>query len=71
MEMVKIRNDKETNDFILVTQEQALPTSWMKAKIQHVAYKSKCHLCGEKDETTNYLIIGCSKISQTDCKHVS
>ncbi|XP_060537474.1 uncharacterized protein LOC132708990 [Pantherophis guttatus] len=57
---------KETESFILAAQEQALATNCMKAKIQHVTTNSKCRLCNEKDETVDYLISGCSKISQTD-----
>lgn len=46
--MIKKKND----GFVLVTQEHILPTNCMKANIQYVTNKSKCHLCGEKDEAT-------------------
>lgn len=59
---------KETEDIILVSQEQALPTNCMKVKIHHVRKNGGCNVCSDKDETTGHLISICSKISQAEFK---
>ena len=59
---------KETEGFLIATQDQALCTNAILAKIDNVTEDSKCRLCQEKDEIIDHLISLCSKIAQTDYK---
>ena len=57
---------KETEGFLIATQDQTLRINAFKAKIDKVTEDSKCRLCQKKDETVDQLISSCSKIAQTD-----
>lgn len=56
MKLVKFRSVKETEGFILMAQDETLPTNCRKAKIQHVTNR-KCCLYSETDETVDHLLM--------------
>ena len=59
---------KETLEFIMAAQDQAIRTNAIKARIDKTSSDSKCRLCMVKKETINHLVSSCSKIAQTDNK---
>ena len=58
---------RETESLLKVAQNNAIRTNQIKArsdKTQQKKKKSKCRLCGDRDETTNHIISECSKLTQ-------
>ena len=55
---------KSTEAYIFAAQEQALPTNWLKARIQGAGGNPICRKCKEKVETVTHLVSGCSSLSQ-------
>ena len=53
----------ETESFLLATQNYAIRTNHIKASIDKTQQNSKCRLCGDKDETINYIINEYSKLA--------
>ena len=43
-------------------------TNHIKARIDKTQQNSKCRLCGDRDETINYIISECSKLVQKEYK---
>ncbi len=41
-------------------------TNRIKARIDKTQQNSKCRLCGDRDETINYIISECSKLAQKE-----
>ena len=54
--------------FIIVTQDQAIRTNAIKARIDKISSDRKCRLCMVNEETIDHLVSSCSKIAQTDYK---
>ena len=57
-----------TESMIMATQEQAIRTNIIKAKIDKAQEESKCRMCGQVDETVNHIISECSKLAQKEYK---
>ena len=48
----------------MATQNSAIRTNHIKARIDKTQQNSKCRLCGHRDETINHIISECSKLAQ-------
>ena len=53
---------------LIAAQNSAIRTNHIKARIDKTQQNSKCRLCGDKDETINHIISGCSKMAQKEYK---
>ena len=64
----KERNPKtfksETESLMIATQNNAIRTNHIKARIDKTQQNSKCRLCGDRDETINLIISECSKLAR-------
>ena len=49
----------------IAAQNNAIRTNHIKAGIDKMQQNSKCRLCGDREETINYIICECSKLAQT------
>ena len=52
----------------MAAQNSAIRTNHIKARIDKTQQNRKCRLCGDRDETTNHIICGCSKLAQKENK---
>ena len=59
---------RETKSLLMVAQNNAIRTNYIKARIDKTQQNSKCRLCGDRDETINHIISECSKLAQKECK---
>ena len=59
---------RETEYLLMAAQNNAIKTNHIKARIDKTQQKSECRLCGDRDETINHSIIGCSKLAQKEYK---
>ena len=59
---------RETESLIFAAQGQANRTNLIKVKIDKTQEQTNCRMCGEKDETVNYLIGEYSKVAQRGYK---
>ena len=59
---------KETEGLIFATQDQALKTNTVKARIENQIVSSKCRMCGSHDETVQHILCSCPKLAQTEYK---
>ena len=67
--MLQKRNLKRKTECLLIApQNHALKTNYIKAKIDNIQKNSKCCLCGDRDETINYIISKCIKLEQKEYK---
>ena len=53
-----------TESLLVATQNNAIRTNHIKARIDKTQQNSKCRLCGDRDETINHIISKCSKLAQ-------
>ena len=53
---------------LIATQDNAIRTNHIKARIDKTQQNSKCRLCGDSDETINHIISECSKLAQKEYK---
>ena len=60
--------EKETESLLIAAQDNAIRTYHIKARIDKTQQNSKCRLCGDKDETINYIISECSKLAHKEYK---
>ena len=51
---------KEIESLLIATQNNAIKNFYIKAEIDKTQQNNECRLCGEKDETVNLVINGCS-----------
>ena len=58
----------ETEYLLVATQDNAIRTNHIKARIDKTQQNSKCRLCGDGDETINHIISECSKLAQKEYK---
>ena len=58
----------ETESFLIAAQDNAVRTNHIKARKDKTQQNSKCRLCGDRDETINYIISECSKLAQKEYK---
>ena len=59
---------RETESHLIAAQDNAIRTNHIKARIDKTQQKSKCRLCGDRDETINHIISECSKLAQREYK---
>ena len=59
---------RETESLLMAAQNNAIRTNHIKARIDKTQQNSKCRLCGNRDETINHIISGCSKLAQKEYK---
>ena len=59
---------RETEALLIATQDTAIRTNHIKARIDKTQQNSKCRLCSNKDETTNHIISEFSKLAQKEYK---
>ena len=59
---------RETESLLIVAQENAIRTNYIKARIDKTQQNSKCRLCGDRDETINHIISECSKLAKREYK---
>ena len=59
---------RETESLLMATQNSAIRTNRIKARIDKTQQNSKCRLCGDRDETINHMISECSKLAQKEYK---
>ena len=57
---------RETESLLIAAQNNAKRTNHIKAKIGKTQQNIKCRLCGDRDETINYIISECSKLVQKE-----
>ena len=58
---------RETESLIIAAQNNAIRTNHIKARIYNTQQNIKCRLCGDRDETINW-ISECSKLAQKEYK---
>ena len=61
-------NLRETESLLIATQDNAIRTNHIKARIDKTQQNSKCRLCGERDETINHIISECTKLVQGETR---
>ena len=59
---------RETESLLIAASDNAIRTNHIKARIDKTQQNSKCRLCGDRDETINYIISECSKLAQREYK---
>ena len=59
---------RETESLLMATQDSAIRTNHIKARIDKTQQNSKCRLCSDGDETINHMISECSKLAQKEYK---
>ena len=59
---------RETKSLLIVTQNNAIRTNDIKARIDKTQQISKCRLCGDRDETINHIISVSRKLVQKEYK---
>ena len=57
-----------TESLLIVVQNNAIKTNYIKAKIDKTLYNSKFRLYGDNDETITHIISECSKLEQKEHK---
>ena len=59
---------RETESLLIASQNNAIRTNHIKARIDKTQQNSKYRLCGDRDETINHIIRECSKLAQKEYK---
>ena len=60
---------RETESLLIAAQKKtAVRTHHIKARIDKKQQNNKCRVCGDRDETINYIISECSKLAQNAYK---
>ena len=59
---------RETESLLIATQNKAIRTNHIKARINKMQQNSKCRRCGDRDETITHIISECSKLAQKEYK---
>ena len=59
---------REIKSLLITAQDNAVRTNHIKARIDKTQQNSKCSLCGDRDETINYIISECRKLAQKEYK---
>ena len=59
---------RETETLLIAAQDNTIRTNHIKARIDKTQQKSKCRLCGDRDETINHIISECRKLPQKEYK---
>ena len=66
--MAKKRKLWETESLLIATQNNAVRTNHIKARIDKTQQNSKCRLWGNREEKINHIISECSKFAQKEYK---
>ena len=53
---------RETESLLIATQNNAVRSNHIKARIDKIQQNSKCRLCGDRKETINHIISGKQQI---------
>ena len=59
---------RKTKSLLIATQNSPIRTNYVNAKIDNTQQKSKCRLCGDRDENKNHIISECNKLTQREYK---
>ena len=59
---------RETESLLIATQNNAIGTNHIKARIDKMQQNSRCRLCGDRDESINHIINECSELAQKEHK---
>ena len=59
---------RETESLRMASQNSAIRTNHIKARIDKTQQNSECRLCGDRDETINHIISEYSKLEQKEYK---
>ena len=59
---------RETESLLLPAQNNAIRTNHIEVRIDKTQQNSICRLCGDRDETINYIISECNKLAQKEHK---
>ena len=59
---------RETESLLIVAQNNAIRTNYIKARINKTQQNSRCRLCGDRDETNNHIISEKIKLAQKEYK---
>ena len=59
---------RKTESLLIAAQYNAIRTNHIKTRIDKTQQNSKCRLCGDRDETINYIISKCSKLELKEYK---
>ena len=59
---------RETESLLIATQNNAIRTNHIKARIDKTQQNSRCRLCGDRDETINCIRSECIKLAQQETK---
>ena len=62
--MTKGNLKRETEYFLIATQNNAMRTNHIKVRIDKTQQNSRCRLCGDRDKTIKHIISECSKLEQ-------
>ena len=57
---------RETESLIVAAQNQSIRTNLVKARIDKRQGDSLCRICRKVDESIDNIVIGCSKLLQTE-----
>ena len=68
MIMLLINFKRETESLLIAAQNNTIRINQIKARIDKTQQKSRCNLCGDRDETINNIIGECSKLAQKKYK---
>ena len=61
-------NLKRETESQQIAAQNAIRANHIKARIDKTLQNSKCRLCGDRDETINYIISECNKLAQKEYK---
>ena len=59
---------RETESFLIATQNNTVRTNHIKARIDKTQQNKKCRLCGDRTETNNHMISECRKLEPKEYK---
>ena len=59
---------RESESFLIAAQKNAIRINYITVRDRYTQQNSKCSLCGDRDETMNYIISECSKLVQMEYK---
>ena len=59
---------REIESLLMATQNSAIRTNHIKARIDKTQQNRKCRLCSDRDETINHIISECFKLAQKEYK---
>ena len=61
---------RETESLLITTQNNSIITNHIKVRLDKTQQKSKCKLCGDREETINHIISECCKLAMKEYKTI-